>query len=317
MRLRELAKKYFCTELPPNANHVCSNSIARSDFAEQFKGQILQECRRVLLPQHRVNLGATFPISNSPCSMELRAATMESIIAEHIATDIFQDSRLVVTKRKLKMDRMLENLVKEDVEQEAIFRSLLHMLFKKEELDLRKRAISDAVSEISEISQSLLFHDFDGFCGDLEVLLQQAADIWEKAQRSPKKVLSTTDPSELDDWTERKYDAPERYSEDGLRDPGPRHPVMVLFPRIWFYPESNALRSGTAIWSDQAIIHDGLSELAQQSVKGHRRVSLNHQDISQRSTNGSTSSTRIEEEISPGSRVSRNGSFSQRMQNPE
>jgi hypothetical protein len=249
--------------------------------------------------------------------MELRAAAMESIIAEHIAAHIFLDSRLVVTKANLKMNEKLEDFVKEDEEQEAIFRSLLHMLFKKQELDLRKMAISAAVSEISVISQSLLFHDFDGFCRDLRVLLQQAAEIWEKAQRSPRKVLRTTDPREHDDWIERKYDTPERYSEDGLRDPGPRHPVMVLFPRIWVSPESNALCPGTAIWSDQAIIHAGLSESAQQNVKGHRRLSLNHQDINRRSTNGSTSSTRIEEEISPGSRVSRNGSFSQRMQNPE
>jgi hypothetical protein len=243
--------------------------------------------------------------------MNLRAAVMESLIAIYIAVEIFQDSRIVATDKNIKMNEKLDDFVKCDAVREATIRSLLHELFGNEEMDLRNHAISEVISDISKISRPLLSHTFDQFSAELRDLLERAATIWEKAQRSPEKVLCSINLREFEDWNARQFDATGDFFEDHFNDVSLRYPEIVLFPRIWLYSKKEALHAGTAIWSAQIMMLSRLSESEKDEANASHRLSPKKKLDRRGSINGSIP----KEEASSASIVSRNGSFLQRSKN--
>lgn len=212
-------------------------------------------------------------ISNTGSSKHLRMAAAEAVIAKQLCERIFQPLYNLNSPVREELDDALEELFYKNPRQEAILRSSLLSAFVSEQQDHTK-IVNSVVDDVCNLLGPLLFSqsDRDAFRSSLKVVLYDAAELWNRAQRSTKRVLAS---AQGKDWDWRSYqehdDAVKLTAEQKALAHGLGEPLMILFPRVYFGDQSASIHDGLALWSDQSIVITGEMELREQVVRVNSR----------------------------------------------
>lgn len=208
-----------------------------------------------------------YPLSNSIPSQHLRMAVAEKIFATVYHSDIFRQYYLPESDE---IEKILDQLYKENPRRESIFRSQLRYAYKPEaEQDRVARIVKSATDKVVGLLGPLLFASNAKvlFRSEFERLLQEAADLWTRVQRSRERGFVENEPD--NNWDEyEEYDLAMNLSPDQeVHVPDEPSAIMSLFPRVviggcWISP-------GYALWSNQStVVAAGLESKARNSMSG-------------------------------------------------
>ena len=229
------------------------------------------------------------PISNSPASKHLRTAGAEAIIAKKLCEKLFQPLSFLDCAARDELDRTLDQLFDKSPRQESILRSLLltaHMS------DVRVQEIMDtAVDDASSLLAPLLFSqaDSEAFRSGLEALLRDAVELWTQAQKSPERILASTEGRRWNWGFHKEHDdAVSLTPAQTALIPSSEEPLLTLFPRVYSLGTATPLHAGFSLWSNQSLVVAGDLESKEQidhvnsrnekmtSMGGKRRTSVSN-----------------------------------------
>lgn len=220
------------------------------------------------------------PVSNSDASKHFRMAAAESIIAKNLADKLLQPLYIVDLTVKKALEDVLDRLFTKNPRQESILRSLLLAACVSEGDTRESRIIKAVVDDVKNILKPLLFEQtqHDAFVTGLHTLLCEALDLWSQAQKSPERILASTE-VENGEWGfhDEHEDAVSLTAEQTAFVPSSEEPLMALFPRVYSVTASAALHSGFALWSNQGIVVAGDLESKEQAsrVKARKERTTN------------------------------------------
>ncbi|KZF22634.1 hypothetical protein L228DRAFT_268023 [Xylona heveae TC161] len=283
-QLYKLSQRYFARDLPQEANRDdVYQRLWQSSFMSVFSGPIA--------------------ISNSSASKHMRAAAVESLIANELVKSIFQDPSVV---RQGRVPRDLLDRLAHHPLQEGVMRSLILKAYAFEETQARVQSVRRATTDVLGMAAPLLSDtDRDLFARDLSAYLETTADLWERRLRSEEDISVSINLRQENTTWRMRGESPEGDPSDGAA------PIMVLFPRICRERDQKLLCEGVALWSDQPFVNAAQIEAQAQatripatlkisrgaSVASRRRQSTsmpsessNNRDVA-RSSAGSTSPT--------------------------
>ena len=197
-------------------------------------------------------------------------AAAESIIAKNLAEKILQPFYIIEPTIKNALEDVLDRLFNKNPRQGPILRSLL-LAANVSEGEIQETKIMDnMVGDVSRILNPLLFDQAhrDAFAAGLHILLREALDLWSQAQKSPERILASTD-VRIGEWEypEEHEDAVPLTTEQSALVPSSEEPVIALFPWVYSVTTSATLHLGFALWSNQGIITAGDLESKEQASR--------------------------------------------------
>ena len=231
------------------------------------------------------------PISNTVPSKHLRMAAAESIIARELSEKVFQPLNILEITAKDDLGSTLDRLFNKSPRQESILRSLLLAAYASDGPIQETRIINDVTDSVGNILAPLLFSQTldKEFKAGFKTLLRDSLALWSQAQKSPDRILATTEGRHWDwGFHEEDEDAVLLTPEQTALISSSEEPRMTLFPRVCSYGISTPLHSGYMLWSDQGVVVAGDLESKDQvnrvnsrngmmtSVGGKRRSSINN-----------------------------------------
>ena len=249
------------------------------------------------------------PISNTQASKYLRMAAAEAIIAKKLCKEMFQPLYILEFPARDELENILNRLFNKNPRQGSILRSLL--LTADEDERIREARIIVTIADgASSLLAPLLFGQAhsEAFKSGLEVLLRDTLELWSHAQRSPGRILASTEDRGWNWGFHKEHDdAVSLTPAQTTLIPSSAEPLMILFPRVYSHEISAPFHAGFSLWSDQSVVVAGDLESKEQidrvnsrngkmtSVGGKRRISVSNTtgpSLSHQRTKGLSSSTR-------------------------
>ena len=215
------------------------------------------------------------PISSSQPSKHLRMAAVEAIVSMKMMEKIFQPLFTVQSPDRNVFCNALDRLSKSP-KQEAILRTILTTAFVS---DVRETSLVNAiVEEIDLVLAPLFLSQVDrvAFKIDLKALLHSAAEIWSRTQKSPEKIVASSEGRPWDWGYHQEHERAVRLSAEQIAlAPISDYPLMILFPRVYIDKAETPLHRGFALWSDQSLMIAGDLEFREQAT----RVNVRNTDM--------------------------------------
>jgi hypothetical protein len=218
--------------------------------------------------------------------MLLRAATLEAVVTNHLARDIFQvlfpwSSMWTPEFRKLnQLEQIAEDLLETDPSKEAILRPFMSSIELQEGQAQKDSTIQSIVDDVTQICAPLLEsqpqNHWSSFQHDLREFLVNASEAWKHAQRSQlRPTVTIKHNTGVVEWDERdEYNA----TSETLLDTN-ESPIMVLFPQVYYRAPAESpkvIHPGVVLWSGQAIYVSGKKEY---DAQYRRASSANREDF--------------------------------------
>jgi hypothetical protein len=229
------------------------------------------------------------PISNTPESSLLRAATLEAIVARWLAEALFQPL-FPWSSHPDEPPNMLEDLLDSILSvhdrKGPLLLSILATTTTKEGENRSKKIIVQIRNEVVKLCRPILTSSepdrFVEFQSDLEDYLLEAVDIWNNAQRMHSSITARADVVNKASTSEDVglWAAREEHDQLGqIEDHVPDEPIKALYPCIFQHLQNDQslLFAGCALWSDQNLYVVGQREFQVQSTRissGTRRLNV-------------------------------------------
>lgn len=207
-----------------------------------------------------------YALSNSIPSQYLRMAVAEKIIAMIYHSDIFRQYYLPESDE---IEKILDQLYKEDPRREAIFRSQLRHAYKPEAEQSRVTSIvKSATDKVVGFLGPLLFapNAEDNFRSEFERHLHEAVSLWGPVQRSNERGVVENEPDNT--WVlYEEYDSMNLTADQELHVPDEPSAIMSLFPRVAI--GKFQICPGYALSSDQStVVAAGIESRSRNTMNG-------------------------------------------------
>jgi hypothetical protein len=223
---------------------------------------------RQLISSTFISCEKPIPISDSTVSKYLRIATLESLIAEEISTNIFRTIPSYTSWFKSIFPAPdWDAIAKQEPLREAVLRSVSAILYSKEQQELKETGIESIADVIARKTRPLIY-DMRSFEDGLRSLLQDAVDIWSLTQRSPQRITAVLN-------YKTSVESPGFDIDEGISIPvesneGRPRASILTFPTVLVANTSKILHSGYALHASNPLVFSGTIEVEDQVSRVRR-----------------------------------------------
>ncbi|KAF2458107.1 hypothetical protein BDY21DRAFT_213510 [Lineolata rhizophorae] len=277
-KLKEMEEHVGFLELDDLSEEFQTLSVKLKELAEKFAGRSLPEADMdktfAALEHSRFSraIQQPVPVSNGTGSKLLRAAAFEAIVAEKLSDSIFRCG-FPWPKSGAKhtmMDELLRDMFDQYPLKEPYARAIIVSAQTEETKILTDKAVEDIINDVESTCKPLL-NDCQAFRDELENFLNDAVNVWNKAQRSRARFEPEKDPSEsnFSEWVCRA-----EYGEVTQMPSGTSDQTIydVIFPQIWKLnstegSEWEIVLQGVILSSDQQLCIDAKNEYVAQMAR--------------------------------------------------
>ena len=233
--------------------------------------------------QFMSTISRPIPISNTESSKLLRVAATEAIISMKLSERIFQPLSVLKSPDRRVLYDILDRLSSRP-KQEAILRTILTSLFASEANETS--LVASITEEVDQVLAPLFLNQVDrvAFKIDLKAFLHSAVETWSRTQKSPEKVIASSEGKAWDWGFHQEHETVIQVTSEQIAlAPVYDYPVMVLFPRVYVDPGATPLHRGVALWSDQSVMIAGDLEFRDQAMRVYaRNVELSQDNVTRR-----------------------------------
>ena len=223
------------------------------------------------------------PISNTESSKLLRVAATEAIISMKLSERIFQPLSVLENPDRRIIYDILGRLSSRP-KHEAIVRTILTSAFASEGKEIA--LVTSITEEVDQVVAPLFLNQVDrvAFKIDLKAFLHCAIETWSRTQKSPDKVIASSEGKAWDWGFHQEHERVVQVTSEQIAlAPVYDYPVMVLFPRVYVGSEATPLHRGIALWSDQSVMIAGDLEFRDQAIRvNSRNVELSRDNVTRR-----------------------------------
>jgi hypothetical protein len=218
----------------------------------------------------------TIPISDSPESIALRIAAVESMIStslsKHMLHTVFPWSNSENSQSNI-LEHILEGLLHTNPQKEAILRTIVSTSqlpnVKRSEASAISLIVKEVTDKCAPILTLLQSDRTSTFQDPITKFLEDALHVWKDAQRSEFRIVATsTIRDAIHEWGEQDEHQAE-VTTNTSQDLITQEPVVVLFPQVYETNGRTVIHPGAALWSDCRIYQLGKREYRAQHTRNH------------------------------------------------